>query len=281
MTGTLPRRLSFYHYGATTLFASRFDERLSYCLYVPADYHDDVAEPYPLVVAVHATDRTAQGYRDAFAGFAAEHRAIVLAPLFPAGIDAPGDLEGYKLIRTDGLRYDLALLAMLDEVAGLYRVDVSRVLLHGFSGGGHFAHRFLYLHPERLLAVSIGAPGLVTLLDERRPWWTGVADLEERFGRPLDLDALRAVAVQTVIGADDVETWEITIPPGSPLWVEGANDAGATRLDRLDALAASLRARGLDVRQDVVPGVAHRGWPLVPVVQEFFAAVLDRARRPA
>jgi poly(3-hydroxybutyrate) depolymerase len=273
------RRLGFYRYGATPLYASRFDQRLSYCLYVPSHYHDDVADPYALVVVVHATDRTAQGYRDAFAEFAEAHRAIVLAPLFPAGVDAPGDLEGYKLIRSGGLRYDLALLSILDEVAELYRVDARRVLLHGFSGGGHFAHRFLYLHPERLRAVSIGAPGLVTLLDDTRPWWVGVADVEGRFGRALDLAAIRAVPVQTVIGAEDVQTWEITIPPGSALWVEGANDAGVTRLDRIDALAASLRAAGADVRRDVVPGVAHRGWPLVPVVQEFFADVLSASPR--
>lgn len=270
------RKLSFYHYGATTLFAAQVDQRLGYCLYVPEAYADDSADRYPVVVVVHATDRTAQGYRDAFAGFAERHGVIVVAPLFPAGIDAEGDLEGYKLIVPGGLRYDLALLGILDEVASLYRADVERVLLHGFSGGGHFAHRFLYLHPRRLAAVSIGAPGLVTLLDRTRPWWTGVADLEALFGRPLDPEAMRRVPVQTVIGADDTETWEITIPPGSPLWLEGANDAGRTRLDRIAALADSLERAGLTVRRDVVEGVPHLGYPLVPAVEAFFAEVLAR-----
>jgi Esterase PHB depolymerase len=277
MTGLRARKLSFYHYGATTLFAAQIDQRLSYCLYVPEAYDDDAEERYPVVVVVHATDRTAQGYRDAFSGFAERHGAIVVAPLFPAGIDVQGDLEGYKLIQPGGLRYDLALLGILDEVGSLYRADANRVLLHGFSGGGHFAHRFLYLHPKRLRAVSVGAPGLVTLLDDTRPWWAGVADMEALFGQSLDLDAMRHVDVQTVIGAHDTETWEITIPRESPLWVEGANDAGETRLDRIAALAASLEQHGIAVRRDVVAGVPHLGYPLLPVVEALFAETLARS----
>ena len=47
----------------------------------------------------------------------------------------------------------------------------------GFSGGAQFAHRFLYIHPGRLRAVSLGAPGLVTMLDETRAWWVGTGGM--------------------------------------------------------------------------------------------------------
>ena len=278
MNRSSSRNLSFYHYGATTVFASRNDQRFGYCLYVPTDYSDDVDEPYPVVVLVHGTDRTAQGYRDHLADFAEAQRAIVLAPLFPAGVAEPGDLDGYKFIEFRGIRYDRVLLAILDEIADLYRVAVDRVLMHGFSGGAHFAHRFLYLHPERLLAVSIGAPGVVTLLDETRPWWTGVADVEARFGRPLDLDAIRRVAVQTVIGENDTETWEITVMPDSPLWMDGANDAGTTRLDRIRALGQSFERAGIEVRHDVVSATGHDGYRLLPPVKAFLAEALARSR---
>ena len=33
-----------------------------------------------------------------------------------------------------------------------------RFALFGYSGGGHFVHRFFMLHPQRLWALSIGAP---------------------------------------------------------------------------------------------------------------------------
>src|SRR5690606_39266483 len=99
------------------------------------------------------------------ADFARAHRVVVLAPLFPAGMTEPGELSSYKLIRHGGIDYDRVLLGMVAEVAARYRLAGERFYLHGFSGGGHFAHRFLYLHPERLAGVSIGAPGIVTLID--------------------------------------------------------------------------------------------------------------------
>lgn len=61
-------------------------------------------------------------------------------------------------------QFDHVLLAMVDEIAPL-PLAAGRFLMHGFSGGGHFAHRFFSLHPRRLLGASIGAPGMVTLLD--------------------------------------------------------------------------------------------------------------------
>lgn len=262
--------LSPYHLGATTHFACQADQRFSYCLYVPPGYGPDA----PLVVVVHGTERAAQRYRDAFARFAEHHGCLVLAPLFPCGIGRPGELDDYKWIAYDGIRFDHVLLAMVDEVAATWGVRAERLLLHGFSGGGHFAHRFLYLHPRRLRGVSIGAPGVVTLLDPDRSWWVGVRDLEARFGRPLDLEAIRAVPVQTVIGGADTETWEIAIEPGGPLWMDGAELAGTNRLQRLDALRASLERHGVAVRHDVVPGAAHDGWAVLDPVRDFLAAQL-------
>ena len=44
-----------------------------------------------------------------------------------------------------------------------------------------------------------------------------------------------------IVGAEDTETWEITIKPGDAAWMEGANDAGRTRIDRLATLEGQLR----------------------------------------
>jgi poly(3-hydroxybutyrate) depolymerase len=89
-----------------------------------------------------------------------------LAPLFPSGIIDPSDEDNYKFIKYHDIRFDHVLLAMIDEVAIKYRVNKDRFLLHGFSGGGQFVHRFFYLHPKRLMGVSIGAPGRITYLIE-------------------------------------------------------------------------------------------------------------------
>jgi len=261
--------------GRTSLHASRVDERFSYCLYVPKSYAEHETRTYPLIVVVHGTERGAQAYRDAFAAFAEQHEVIVFAPLFPCGVIETGlECHNYKFIRFHDIRFDLLLLRMIDEVGALYRINSERFLLFGFSGGGQFAHRFFYLHPERLLGVSIGAPGWVTLFDEERDWWVGVRDIEQQFGRRPDIDALRRVPVQLVAGSDDVETWDVIIPESSRYWQPGANVAGRTRLERLAALGDSLQRHGVSVRHDIVQHAGHEGFKMIGSVQEFFASVL-------
>ncbi len=273
-------KLSYYDFGHTTVYASRFDQRFPYCAYVPDDYEEDGEKTYPLAVIVHGTERGMLAYRDAFADFAEANGVIVLCPLFPANICFPGDLSSYKMLRVGDLHYDAVMLDMVAEMQEKYRIEGDRVMMYGFSGGGHFTHRFFYLHPERLLAASIGAPGVVTLLDFDHDFWVGVRDFEKVFNKAIDLEAMRRVAVQMVIGGDDLETWEITIKPDDPWYMPGAELAGATRNDRLHALKRSFEQHGIAVRHDIVPGIAHDDRELIGQVKDFFAKTLgaNRAR---
>lgn len=270
--------LGYYEKGETTYFACQADQRFGYCLYVPSHFSMATAARHALVVLVHGTARTPHTYRSLFREFAEANSCVVLAPLFPTGILEPRELNNYKFIKFHDIRYDRVLLSMVAEVAEHYRLDGERFLLHGFSGGGQFVHRFLYLHPRRLLGVSIGAPGMVTLLDPALEWHCGVRGFEREFGASIDFDALRDVPVQTVIGAEDTDTWEITISPESRLWMEGVNDAGRTRIERLDALRRSLERAGVRVRHDAVPGVGHKGYEILDPVKAFFADVLTQNR---
>jgi pimeloyl-ACP methyl ester carboxylesterase len=266
--------LGYYDIGRTPFFALQADPRFSYCLFVPPDYRES-NKAYRLIVLVHGTERSAAAYRDAFADLAVERDCIILAPLFAANMTSANDLSSYKFIRYGGINYDDILFAMVAEVAAKYRLKSEKFSLYGFSGGGHFAHRMFILHPERLEAVSIGAPGLVTLLDPSKAWWAGISDLEKRFGKTLNLDAMRTVPVQMVIGDQDTETWEITLDRTSEWWVEGANDAGVTRLDRIASLKKSFEDHGIAVRLDCVSGAAHLGIAMFPSVIAFFADVLS------
>ncbi|MFI6875245.1 alpha/beta hydrolase [Streptomyces sp. NPDC050400] len=260
--------------GKTPFFASRHDQRLSYALYVPKD-HTPQADPLPLIVVQHGTGRSAEVYRNEWAPFARENRCVILAPLFPAGLVEPGDLHGFKFLEYKGIRFDEELLHIVEEVGERWNTETERFLLHGFSGGGQFAHRFAYAHPHRLAGVSIGAPGRITQLDDSLPWWLGTQGFKERFGIEIDRDALRRVPVHMVVGSEDLETWEIN-NVGGPNWMDGVEKTGSTRVERLNVLKENFSAQGIDVRFDLVPGVGHKGAAVIPAVQAFMADILSR-----
>lgn len=271
------RARAIYDLGPTAIFAAKADPRFHYCLYVPPSVGRGAK--VDLLVAVHGTTRTSfLEFRDGFSEFGRWNDCAVLCPVFPVGVRGDGARSGYKYMAEGDIRYDLLLLDMVAEVAAKYGQDWSRFAVFGFSGGGHFAHRMAILHPDKLWAASIGAPGSVTLLDPTRDWWVGVRDLQARFGVAFDAKALAEVPVQMLVGDADLETWEITHQPGSTYWMEGANDAGRTRPERLKALADSFRAAGVTVQLDIVPGVSHDRMKVIGRVKDFLAGVLAARR---
>lgn len=267
----------FYGLGKTAIFASKKDPRFSYVMYVPPCVGD--GEPVDLLVAVHGTSRTSfLDFRDGFAEFGHWNRVAVLCPLFPIGIRGDDERSGYKYMQEGDIRYDQVVLDMVEEVAAKYAQDWSTFAMFGFSGGGHFTHRFAILHPRKLWAACIGAPGSITLLDASKQWWVGLGGIQERFGIEFDAQALARVPVQMVVGEADLETWEITHKPGSRYYMEGANDAGRTRPERLRTLCESFRSVGADVTLDIIPNMAHDRMKAVPYVQEFLVKVLAGRR---
>lgn len=269
--------LSQYEIGRTTVIACQADQRFSYCLYVPQSLVESGMANTKILVVIHGTERGNQAMRDLFVPLADRLGLIVLAPLFPAGIVDPHDRDNYKYVEYEGIRFDLLLLDMLAEVGARYGVAIDRVAMFGFSGGAHLAHRFLYLHPERLDAVSVCAPGSPTLLDDSRDWWVGVRDFEQRFGKAVDRDAVRRVAVHLAVGIDDTDTEEITHRAGGRHWMEGANDTGVTRVDRLRTLGANLADNGVAVEIEFLPGVRHERDALGARAMAFFERVLEGA----
>ncbi|MBP2170543.1 putative esterase [Erwinia toletana] len=271
------RSQALYYRGSTTIFSCRFDSRFQYCMYVPPSFDAD-PQGHKLVVVMHGTGRSMTQYRDAFTEFARYNRCVVLAPLFAVGPLGDGNSHGFKYIIEQDIRYDLLLLEMIAEVSASLQADFAKFLLFGYSGGGHFVHRFLFIHPEKLLGVSIGAPGSVTLLDNDKEWWVGVKNFESLFGKPLNYAALRKVPVHLVVGKVDIETWEITHQPGGKYYQPGCNDSGETRVARNTSLLNSLRANGVSATQDIVPNVGHDGMKVLDEVKDFFVQILNHTR---
>ena len=271
------RARAIYDLGHCTVFASRIDPRVSYCMYVPP-HIDQAKHPMELVVIMHGTGRAFVEYRDAFAEFARWNDCIVLCPLFPVSPLGDGNRDGFKQLIEGDIRYDHILQGMVAEVGEKFGRDFSRFALFGYSGGGQFVNRYTLLHPETLWATSIGAPGSVTLLDPTQDWWVGVRGAEARFGKAVDIEALRQVAVHMIVGKADLETWEITHREGGKFFMPGANSAGATRPERLESLRRSFEAAGVKAVLDVVDNVPHDGLKCVGQVQDFLAAELRKLR---
>ena len=183
---------------------------------------------------------------------------------------SPQSLEGldnYKrLIYTPSgaskpVYYDQILLQMLQEVSDTWGcIDISKFSLTGFSGGGQFAHRFFYLHPDRMRSVSIGAPGNATLLDDTQPWPLGIKDVPDLFGgASISAEQLSKVPVQLFVGSADTY---------HTVGFDGTR-AELSRFGVLERLHRNLQEKNIEHRFDVEPGVAHRGDLLLHFVQPF------------
>lgn len=242
--------------------------------YVPVAHMAEGRDTAPLIVAVHGSSRNAKDLRDGFATFAERLGCFVLAPLFPMDLDTSVPDEEYKQIVGDRLRYDHILWAMVDELSAAVRTRFSRILLFGFSGGAQFAQRLLYVDPDRLAAVALGAPSYVTLPTERWGWWSGLGDFQSVFGRPVDWPALRQVPVQIQCGTEDM--LDCAIYSAEEMGVDAAAYAafGRNRLDRARLLQDHYAAVGMTSHLDLIPGAAHAWSPHVEVAKPFFESVL-------
>jgi poly(3-hydroxybutyrate) depolymerase len=266
-TSSVPEQFlsDVYLVGQSPSFTYRGDPRVSYTVYVPPDQYpaeNSTTRKLPLLVDIHGTLRrmiaiSSEGQHH---DFAQRTGCAIVAPLFPAGLEGPNDVDSYKLMRTESLRSDLALLGIIDEIA--YRwpgIETSQFYMMGFSGGGQFVHRFLYLHADRLAGVSIGAPGRVTYLDATKEWPEGVSDVQDVFNTTVNKDAIRNVPIQLVVGSEDTEIYS----PAFWEWLHGVTGDGGlppsneTRIDTLKKLRATWAEEGIETRLDVVPGVAH------------------------
>lgn len=258
------------------------DSRISYALYIPPKCYQDPSKSskfksgrkLPLLVHIHGTSRDISASRRELVGFADSTPCAILTPLFPANINGPNDLNSYMYLRSLSLRSDLALLSMLDEVAYTWPgIETEKVFLMGFSGGGQFAHRFLYLYPERLLAVSIGGPGNVTALDYQQNWPRGVADVVLLFNRCIHEGIIQNVTIQLVIGSEDVNghgSAEFQEWMRSMTMKQDANDPNSipkasksislpqkSRVDTLKQLHEMWKQHSINSQFDIVDGVPH------------------------
>jgi poly(3-hydroxybutyrate) depolymerase len=299
-TGDVPPQFlsSAFLVGQIPLKALTSDPRISYAVYVPPAHYSDPGasgngKKLPLLVNIHGTRRDISPIYTDLVPFANSTPCAILAPLFPAGLDGPNDLHSYKVLRSETLRSDLALLSILDEISVRWPgIETSKVFLMGFSGGGQFAHRFLYLYPERLAAVSAGAPGSVTILDDQQKWPKGVADVESLFDVSVKKDLIKEVPIQLIVGGDDVgvhgstefwnwlKSWKAK-SNGRKSEGQGNNELAVMKQGRretIESLRKKLKQDGIEVQLEVVDGVKHHGKGVRKHVLEYILTKMRESR---
>lgn len=251
--------------------AYSMDNRFCSCLYIPRNYSS--LQSLRLIVLVHSSDREAARLRDDFIDLAEEYGCALVAPLFPQGLVDPNDNDNYKMLAYKGIRFDSVLLGIVADAGQRWpKIDTRKVFMQGFSGGGQFVHRFAYLHPHRLEAIVVGAPGSITPLDTRMEGYPkGLKDIRKRFGAALDLEALKSVDVLFVVGELDVGVEHLVARGWRP-------EDCKNRRQILGLLENSWRAFGIPTRLELVPGVRHEGSKTNKCAAQFFAAKLSQCQ---
>lgn len=203
----------------------------AYYLYIPYSVRDLVKENKStfLLVEPNNTGRPSddQEIHDSAARVLAEQRSLLaedlsvplLVPTFPRP-DKIGWLYTHALDRDTLLikerelkRIDLQLLSMIDDaMEKLSRNGINleeKVLMIGFSASGMFVNRFAILHPEKVQAAAIGAPGgwpIVPVKEwngKKLRYPIGVWDLEELVQQKFDLESFKSVPLYFYMGDRD------------------------------------------------------------------------------
>ena len=133
------------------------DLQQSYFLYIPQRIEDHAK----IFVTVHGISRNAKQHARKFAAFAEKYGVILIAPYFPED-----QFPDYQRLGRKGKRADIALNAIVAEVAQLTGADASKFYLFGYSGGAQFAHRYMMAYPHRIAKVALGAAGWYTFPDQ-------------------------------------------------------------------------------------------------------------------
>lgn len=252
--------------------------RFPYYSYVPMKAQLHSVSKAPILVTVHGSERNAYASRERFKAFAEATGCFVLAPLFPMNMSEADPDEQYKYVYTKDVRFDHVVLDLVDEFSALVGVEFDRLLLHGYSGGGQFVNRFLYLNADRVAAASIGAPGYVTLPTFEHRWLAGLAGLETITGEKPDPSRIARVPLHLMIG--ELDDFEINAYEPAELGLDKAQYRayGLTRRKRLDRLCEAYRSLGAQVTYDVVPEMAHG--TRVETAVEFFTEFLATSGTP-
>lgn len=203
--------------------------RFDYLIYLPKGLKND-STTYLMVETNNTGLNDTMAYHEKRARFAALRSGVgnytawklqipLLMPIFPRS-QTDWTLYTHALDRdvllgkgTDIERLDLQLLAMIDDARKQlakqgYQLH-DKFFIQGFSASGTFANRFTLLHPQRVKAMAAGGINAIPILPvssiegQTLNYPIGIADVSAVTGKPVDIEAFKAVPQLLYMGAQD------------------------------------------------------------------------------
>ena len=154
----------------------------------------------PLFVTVHGVSRNAHEQARLFSRYAEMRGAVLVAPQF-----TPAQHSDYQRLGRAGrgLRADLTLDAILEEVAWLTGASAAQIYLFGYSGGAQFAHRYAMAHPHRVARAVVAAAGWYTFPDARTRFPYGIRPSRDLPDLRFDPEEFLRVPIAVLVGEKD------------------------------------------------------------------------------
>jgi len=203
-------------------------------LYTPTEAPDP-HRSYWLVVGAHGVGENGRGACGISSLVKHFEDVIVLGPSFtqPPADPAAAHTTGIPkvLYQMSGPTSEAHLLTQIERISRWWRLQ-PRIILHGFSAGAQFVHRFAFKHPEQVAGVAAHSAGT----------WAGQQEDD-----PINPAARQIPFALSCGDADTGKAW-----PGAPL----------PRLEGCHQFAKELEQQGFDVSLRTWPQVAHTLTPM-------------------
>jgi hypothetical protein len=177
------------------------------------------------------------------------------------------------------VRIDLQLIAMINDARsylGTKGINVDpKVFMVGVSASGSFVSRFTMLHPDKVKAASIGAPGFGPIVpvsswnSQNLPYPEGIADLSDLVGSSFDSANFQSVPLQVWVGDADANVdpwWNPSDPEVARVIAAFGGRHLYSRWPRYEAAYCSVTSLAQFV---VFPGMGHQ-WAQWSYLREFF-----------
>ena len=210
--------------------------RVNYLLYLPQAYGDQSEKRWPLILFLHGS-----GERGNDIWKVATHgppKKVTEDPDFPFILVSPQCPEGRTWANEE-------LLALLDEIARKYAVDLNRIYLTGLSMGGYGTWNLGLAYPEKFAALApiCGGGDLINaiLSSHEKP------------------QALKTLGVWAFHGGKD------------PL----------VPVEESQRMVEALKKIGVpDVKLTIYPEAGHDSWTETYKNPEFYRWLLEHERKP-